>query len=62
MYVGDSVEHDVLPPKSLGMVAVWARRGAKPGQETAGARADHVVDDFAELGRILRESYGVRTG
>jgi putative hydrolase of the HAD superfamily len=28
MYVGDNLEHDVAPPKSLGMRTVWARRAA----------------------------------
>ena len=59
MYVGDNPEHDVAPPQSIGMVAVWARRAAKHGLEGTGIKPDHVVDDFAELERILREAYGV---
>jgi putative hydrolase of the HAD superfamily len=57
MYVGDHPDHDVVPPKSLGMVAVWARRAAKHGSLSAGAQADHVVDDFEALRSILRERY-----
>ena len=59
MYVGDSPEHDVAPPRSLGMVTVWARRGAKHGLEGSGIVPDHVVADFLELRGVLREHYGV---
>ncbi len=59
MYVGDSPEHDIAPPKSVGMKTVWARRGAKRGLEGTGIAPDHVVDDFGQLGRILRERYDV---
>jgi putative hydrolase of the HAD superfamily len=59
MYVGDNPEHDVAPPKSVGMVTVWARRGAKRGCEKSAITADHVVDDFRELAKILRERYAV---
>ena len=31
MYVGDNPTHDVTPPKSIGMIAVWARRAARHG-------------------------------
>jgi len=60
MYVGDNPEHDVAPPQSIGMLAVWARRAAKHGLEGTGIKPDHVVDDFIELERILRERYGLR--
>ena len=59
MYVGDSPEHDVAPPRSLGMVTVWARRGAKHGLEGSAIVPDHVVADFVELRGVLREHYGV---
>ncbi len=59
MYVGDSPEHDIAPPKSVGMKTVWARRGAKRGLEGTGIAPDHVVDDFGQLGRIMRERYDV---
>ncbi len=62
MYVGDNPEHDVAPPKSVGMVTVWARRGAKRGSENGAIEPDHVVDDFGELARILRELYAVPLG
>jgi putative hydrolase of the HAD superfamily len=59
MYVGDSPEHDIAPPQSLGMIAVWARRAAKHGIGTSGIVPDHVVEDFTQLAQILREQYGV---
>jgi putative hydrolase of the HAD superfamily len=59
MYVGDNPEHDVSPPKSIGMVTVWARRGAKKGSEKCAISPDYVVDDFLELAAILRERYGI---
>ena len=59
MYVGDSPTHDVAPPQSLGMTAVWARRAAKATLEGTGITPDHVVDDFGDLRRILRERYDV---
>lgn len=59
MYVGDNPEHDIAPPKSIGMRTVWARRSAKHGIEKSGIEPDHVVEDFRELARILKERYGV---
>ena len=62
MYVGDNPEHDVVPPQSLGMIAVWSRRAARHGIEGTGIHPDHVVGDFVELEKILRERYGVGSG
>jgi len=59
MYVGDSPSHDVTPAKSLGMVAVWAKRAARTLPTPADRAPDHVVADFVELSGILRESYGI---
>ena len=59
MYVGDSPSHDVTPPKSLGMKAVWARRASRFHPAVGDAIPDHVVDDFVELRRILRADYGL---
>jgi putative hydrolase of the HAD superfamily len=59
MYVGDAPEHDIRPPQSLGIIAVWARRAAKYGLEGTDIRPDHIVDDFGELREILVESYGI---
>jgi putative hydrolase of the HAD superfamily len=59
MYVGDNPEHDVSPPKSIGMVTVWARRGAKKKSEGCAVAPDFVVDDFLELAAILRDRFGV---
>ena len=60
MYVGDSPEQDVVAPKELGMIAVWASRGAKHGLEVSGIQPDHSIADFRELAAILRERYGVQ--
>ena len=59
MYVGDNLEHDVAPPKSIEMVTVWARRGSKHPSSNPAIVPDHVVDNFKELEKILRETYGV---
>ncbi len=59
MYVGDSPEHDIAPPKSLGMVTVWARRASKRGIEGTGIVPDYVIDDFEELRGILARDFGV---
>jgi putative hydrolase of the HAD superfamily len=59
MYVGDSLSHDIAPPKSLGMVAVWTRRAAKPDQDIEQIVPHHVVEDFRDLARVLRDDYGV---
>lgn len=59
MYVGDSPSHDITPPKSLGMKAVWARRASRHHPSVGDAIPDHVVDDFVSLRTILREQYGL---
>jgi len=59
IYVGDSPAHDVAPPQSIGMRAVWARRAAKYDLEGTDIVPDHVVDDFEELRGILRDEYGL---
>jgi putative hydrolase of the HAD superfamily len=59
MYVGDSPSHDVTPPKSLGMKAVWARRASRFQPGPADAQPDHIVDDFLQLRRILKQQYGL---
>jgi putative hydrolase of the HAD superfamily len=60
MYVGDSPSHDITPPKSLGMKAVWARRASRYKPSVGDAIPDHEVDDFVALLRILREQHGVQ--
>jgi len=60
MYVGDSPEQDVVAPRALGMITVWAARAAKHGLDGTGIQPDHTVHDFRELAAILRERYGVR--
>jgi FMN phosphatase YigB (HAD superfamily) len=59
MYVGDSLEHDIAPPKSIEMVTVWARRGSKHPTPNPSIVPDHVVDNFQDLEKILRDTYGV---
>ncbi len=60
MYVGDSPEHDIAPPRSLGMATVWSARAARRTPQTTGIEPDHSVQDFRELGEILRSRYGIR--
>jgi putative hydrolase of the HAD superfamily len=62
MYVGDSPEHDIAPPKSIGMVTVWARRAAKHGLAGTSIVPDYVVSSFDELRPILRRDFGVAIG
>lgn len=57
MYVGDNLAHDVAPPKSLGIKTVWSRRAAKTNQDPDDFGPDHIIDDFRELGQVLREHY-----
>jgi putative hydrolase of the HAD superfamily len=57
LYVGDSPEHDIVPPQSIGMIAVWARRAAK--HPLGDIQPDHIIDDFAQLLDILRTRYGL---
>jgi len=59
MYVGDSPSHDITPPKSLGMKAVWARRASRHRPSVGDAIPDHEVEDFVRLQDILREQYGL---
>jgi len=59
IYVGDSPRHDIAPPQSIGMVAVWVRRAAKRDLEGTDIVPDHVVDDLEGLRTILREVYGL---
>jgi putative hydrolase of the HAD superfamily len=59
MYVGDSPEHDIAPPHSIGMITVWATRAAKRTLGGTGIVPDHTVANFGELRRILREHYDV---
>ncbi len=59
MYVGDNPLHDIAPPLSLGMVAVWSARAAKQTLEETGIEPTHTVQDFSELRTLLRDEYGV---
>lgn len=59
MYVGDSPEHDIAPPQSLGMIAVWSSRAARHRPADSGIEPDHTVADFGELRTLLRTTYGI---
>jgi putative hydrolase of the HAD superfamily len=59
MYVGDSPEHDIAPPMSIGMITVWAKRAARHGLEGKSIRPDYTVANFDELRAILRRDFGV---
>jgi len=59
MYVGDSPSHDVTPPKSIGMLAAWARRAARFTPSPNDREPDHVVDDFVQLRELLRTRHGL---
>jgi putative hydrolase of the HAD superfamily len=57
MYVGDNPENDIAPPRSLGMITVWARAAAK--HHVTDEEPDHVIESFADLRRLLRDEYGL---
>lgn len=59
MYVGDSPLHDIAPPRSLGMITVWARRAARHGLEGTSVEPHYTVDNFEELRGILARDFGV---
>jgi putative hydrolase of the HAD superfamily len=59
MYVGDHPEHDVAPPKSIGMITVWARRGARRPLAPDAVQPDYVIANFDELRSILRTEFGI---
>lgn len=59
MYVGDNPTHDIAPPQSLGIVAVWAQRASRHSLEGTGIEPDHVIHDFGELRLILRDDYEI---
>ena len=57
MYVGDNPRNDIEPPKSLGMITVWARiSGRHVDCPTA---PDHTIESFEDLRSLLREGYSV---
>jgi putative hydrolase of the HAD superfamily len=59
MYVGDSPEHDIAPPQSIGMITVWARRAARHGLDGTQITPDYIVEDFEELRGILVREFGI---
>jgi putative hydrolase of the HAD superfamily len=58
MYVGDNPAHDVAPPKSLGMIAVWADFESK--HSPCDVAPDHRIQSFDELREVLRKHYGIK--
>jgi putative hydrolase of the HAD superfamily len=59
MYVGDSPGHDITPPKSIGMQAVWARRASRYHPGIGDAIPDAVVDDFTARRAHLVSAQGL---
>ncbi|MFT7486216.1 MAG: putative hydrolase of the HAD superfamily [Candidatus Paceibacteria bacterium] len=57
MYVGDNPEHDIAPPRKLGMVTTWSSRAARRTLTEAGVVADHSVSSFEQLRIVLRQHY-----
>lgn len=51
VYVGDSYEHDVVGPASLGIRTVWLNRTGAP--VPGSVKPDAVIEDLVELPRIL---------
>jgi hypothetical protein len=39
---------------------LWGARAARPTPQVTGIEPDHSVQDFRELGEILRSRYGIR--
>jgi 2-haloacid dehalogenase len=58
LHVGQSMYHDVIPAKSLGIKTVWVNR--RPGQQnavkSAAGQADMEVPDMKTLARIVMNS------
>jgi putative hydrolase of the HAD superfamily len=60
MYVGDNPKNDIDPPKKIGMITVWHRRGgSKHIQEAAQSIPDYTVNNFQELREILVRDFGL---
>ncbi|MBK9384797.1 MAG: TIGR02253 family HAD-type hydrolase [Planctomycetes bacterium] len=60
MYVGDHPKNDIDPPKKIGMITVWHRRGgSKHIQEAAQSIPDYTVTNFLELREILVRDFGL---
>jgi putative hydrolase of the HAD superfamily len=60
MYIGDSPEHDIAPPRSIGMITVWAKRAARHGLAGKSIEPDYTIANFGELRSILRRDFGVK--
>ena len=60
MYVGDHPDHDIVPAKALGMVAVRHRgSGGKHAAREAATEPDYEISTFHELIPILRGDFGL---
>lgn len=59
LHVGQSIYHDVLPAKGLGLSTVWVnRKSARPGVgavKAASGKPDLEVADLASLARLAQE-------
>jgi len=60
-YVGDRLDHDVLPARAVGMIAVLIRRGPwgfLHAQRPEAARAHARIEDLGELAGKLERVRG----
>ena len=53
--VGDRLDNDIIPAKSLGMTTVWVRKGLSRYQDPSLGIgiADYLIDDIADIRNIL---------
>jgi putative hydrolase of the HAD superfamily len=56
IFVGDSLRRDVTPANKLGMITVYAAYGDRNFYEKRTGKADHVINNIAELIEII-EAY-----
>jgi HAD superfamily hydrolase (TIGR01509 family) len=56
IYVGDSIENDVVPCLALGILAVWATRFAAKPHPTPVGQPDYVIDDLRSLPEVLKRA------
>ncbi|MBZ5649049.1 MAG: haloacid dehalogenase type II [Acidobacteriia bacterium] len=66
LHVGQSIYHDVIPAKSLGIATVWVNRPSRrPGAgaaKAASARPDVEVRDLKSLAQLTTENRELQTG
>ncbi len=66
LHVGQSIYHDVIPARSLGIATVWVNRPSpRPGAgaaKTAAGKPDLEVPDLKTLAKLTTENYELQTG